>query len=102
MNNFNLFSYEDIPQNRQRNKETWKNHKSDKHPEWDVINFDKGLNVSDTHSVLVGVGDDDHLVTSLVEALCEVVNVTFYATKVGVKEIRDKAYFHNLWERYDN
>ena len=40
------------------------------------------------------MSDDDDLVSTFVEILCEIVDVTFYTSEIRVEEVRDEADFH--------
>ena len=39
----------------------------------------------------VFMGDDKHLMSTTLQALCKVIDVVFYASKVGVEEVANEA-----------
>lgn len=66
----------------------------------DMEDLDAICQVSDALSIVIGVSDDDNLVSSVDELRCKLVDVTFDSSGLGVEEIADHGdIVRSLWHR---
>lgn len=89
VNNLYALPDTDISEDGKEGKDSGKSGGTVDDKEGDVVDFDAVGKVSDTFAIVVGVGDDDDLVTAIDEFRGNLVYVGFYTTWLRKEEVAD-------------
>lgn len=87
MNNLDPFPDYDVPQYREKGKHGWKSRLSVDNQEWNMVYLQTVGQVMHSCPAPVGVSDHDHLMSSIDELGCELIDMTLYPPWLRVEEV---------------
>ena len=89
MNNLNLFSNDDIPEDGEEGEDGWKGRGTIDDEEWDVIDLESIRKIAHAGPSFVCVGDDDDFVASIDELGGQLIDVTLNTSWLREEEVAD-------------
>ena len=89
VNNLDLFSNENVSENRKAGEDSWECSGAIDDEKWDMIDFETISEISYTGSPLVCMRYNYDFMSSIDELGGELVDVAFYSSRLGKEEIAD-------------
>lgn len=91
MYNLNLFTYNNVPKNRKKREDRGHSRLAIDDEERYMVDLQAICEITDARSTLISMCDDNHFMAPINKLRRQLVNVTFYSTRLREEEVAGHA-----------